>query len=115
MEGVNKYLGTRLCISGAAIAQALDIPMRPIGQLVLKGKSEPIAAFEPLDADADADGRAHYDAYERAYARLAEGDPEARAAFARLAEIAPDDPLVRLHLARLELGEAGARIVMTDK
>ncbi len=112
LEGVNKYLGTRLCISGAAASAAPDIAMRPIGELVLKGKSEPIAAFEPLDA---AGAGAHHDAYARAYALLAGGDAGAHAAFRRLAEAAPGDKLARLHLSRLERGESGVRIVMADK
>ncbi len=113
LEGVNKHLGTRLCVSAAAAARAPGIAMRPIGDLVLKGKSEPIAAFEPLDALAD--GSADPGAYAEAYALLAGGDARARAAFARLADAAPRDPLVRLHLARLQQGETGAEIVMTDK
>lgn len=118
LEGVNKYLGTRICIAEAAARQAPDIAMRPIARLVLKGKTEPIATYEPrlgVMGDADTTGRADYDAYLKAYALLAKGDSGARAAFEALAVTAPADPLVRLHLGRLQQGETGDKIVMTDK
>jgi class 3 adenylate cyclase/CHASE2 domain-containing sensor protein len=53
LESVNKQLGTRVCISGATIERCAGGSYRPVGELVLKGKSESVAAYEPVR-----DGRA---------------------------------------------------------
>ena len=69
---------------------------RPVGRLLLHGKSEAVEVFEPLAA-AD-------EAYEEAFQLLRAGDGGARAAFYRLAAERPGDPLVTLHHARLPRG-----------
>jgi class 3 adenylate cyclase len=113
MEGVNKYLGTRICVSGATAERCLDVAFRPVGNLVLKGKDEGTPAFEPLSED-DAESpetRAYRDAFDR----MERGDPGARPAFAELARTTPRDSLVALHASRLEAGETGTTIVMKEK
>src|SRR4030088_1435978 len=48
LEAANKILGTRICVS-AAVANATDnFRGRPVGDLVLRGRSEPLRAYEPL-------------------------------------------------------------------
>ena len=49
LESANKQLGTSICVSGDVAARAEGFVGRPIGDLLLKGRSEPIRA---LDADA---------------------------------------------------------------
>lgn len=113
LESVNKYLGTRVCISGATTAGCPDIRFRPSGDLILKGKSVPTAAFQPLsEAEAEAPEIA---AYLAAYRLLAEERPEAREAFAAVLESNPEDSLARLHLKRLEAGETGTVIRLKEK
>jgi len=51
LEGVNKYFGTRICISEMTRMQVTDIPFRPIHLIVPKGREEPLAIFEPLDEE----------------------------------------------------------------
>ena len=51
LEGVNKYFGTRICISESTRAQVSDIAFRPINVIVPKGKEEPLGIYEPLDED----------------------------------------------------------------
>jgi class 3 adenylate cyclase len=51
LEGVNKYFGTRICISEMTRTQVSDIPFRPIHLIVPKGREEPLAIFEPLDEE----------------------------------------------------------------
>ena len=106
LEAANKALGTRICVSGDTVARIRDFHGRPVGTLMLKGKTDPVEVFEPLPAD---DG-ATLEAYSGAYERLAAGGPEAVAAFEALAEAAPDDPVVELHLGRLKAGEKGATL-----
>jgi len=113
LETVNKHLGTRICVSGATVAQCPDFIGRPVGDLMLVGKSEAIPAFEPLSA-ADAALPA-MTAYANAFALLDSDPPAARAAFADLAGKYPDDPLAAFHHRRLESGETGSTVVMTEK
>lgn len=115
LEGVNKHLGTRMCVSQATLdgctAEQRAL-MRPVGRLVLKGKSEALMVYEPVPAEKSA-GRVPTAEYEAAYALL-EGEG-ALERFESLAVSYPEDPLVLLHLKRLRAGETGARIVLTEK
>ncbi len=77
---------------------------------MLKGKSAPIEAFEPLTPERDA--TPDIAAYRQAYALLDAGDAGARDAFAALAE---RDGLAEFHLARLARGESGTLVVMEEK
>jgi adenylate cyclase len=48
LEGLNKYLGTRIIASAAVIADIEDFAVRPLGLFQLKGKDEATAVFEIL-------------------------------------------------------------------
>jgi len=113
LETVNKQIGTRICISQAIVDAAPEFVGRPVGGLVLKGKSEPIFAFEPLTAEQAASPAIA--AYRAAYAALAAGGPDAAAAFDRVLERAPDDGLARFHRERLARGETGEIVVLSEK
>lgn len=109
LETLNRHLGTGMCVSGAIRAACPQSTMRPVGQVLLKGKSKPLAVFEPLDGSPpDAD-------YEAAHALLAADDDGALGAYARLHAERPDDALVAFHLRRLQAGERGEMVVMADK
>jgi adenylate cyclase len=112
LESVNKHLGTRICVSEEIIRDCPEALVRPVGQLVLKGKSKPLGVFEPVT---NAEGNAPLAEYQDAYDALAAEDPLALEKFTRLAEQSPDDPLVRLHLERLTSGCLGDLIVMAEK
>src|SRR3954463_10985951 len=45
LEAAKQFLGTRICVSGA-VAQAQEIRGRPVGDLVLRGRTEPLRAYE---------------------------------------------------------------------
>src|SRR5690606_30653858 len=51
LESLNKHLGTRICISETTRADCPDIMMRPVGSILLQGKSQPLTVFEPLLTD----------------------------------------------------------------
>ena len=113
LESANKFFGTRVCVSGSTAQLCEHFSGRPIGALVLKGKTEAIEAFEPL-----ADGLLHApqtEAYLRAYRLLEAGVDGALAAFQALSHDHPDDALAAFHLNRLKQGESGTRIVMAGK
>jgi len=85
--------------SGATVAQCEDIPFRPIGDIILRGKSVPIGVFEPIEASGlDLE---FVEMYRQAFAALAAGEANALALFEALALIDPDDGPVQMHLARL--------------
>lgn len=114
LEGVNKHLGTRICVSAATLAGCPAAQVRPIGRLVLKGKTQALAVFEPLPAEPVA----HYAPlpdYRAAWQLLADEADEAVSAFAGLAERYPADPLVMLHHRRLSAGAQGDLIVLSEK
>jgi adenylate cyclase len=113
LESANKQMGTRVCISAATAAGCPGFEGRPVGELLLKGKRKVLLAYEPVtSAGVDAEQLA---GYRRAYTLLAEHDPDARTAFADLVRCDRSDGLARFHLARLELGESGTRIVLAQK
>ncbi|MGH7805070.1 MAG: adenylate/guanylate cyclase domain-containing protein, partial [Candidatus Binatia bacterium] len=109
LETVNKQLGTRICIAGTTASRCPEFVGRPVGTLLLKGKTQPVEAFEPLANGAAGSSTA---AYLEAYRLLEAGDSRAREAFAT---IAATDPLAAFHLRRLEAGDGGTRIVFSEK
>jgi len=76
--------------------------------IVLRGRSEPLRAYEPLPA-ARFEGQATTQ-YSEAFARLEAGDPAAMPAFAALVGLHADDALAGYHLRRLLNGAKGVRI-----
>lgn len=108
LEAANKHLGTRICVS-ASVAEAADnFQGRPVGELMLRGRSEPLRAFEPLS-------QARFEApetalYSEAFAKMQAGDVAAMPAFAALVGMHADDSLAGFHLKRLLNGAKGIRM-----
>jgi len=108
LEAANKILGTRICVS-ATIANAVkNFRGRPIGDLVLRGRSEPLRAYEPLSAASF--GAPATSQYGEAFAKLEAGDGNAMPAFAALVGSHAEDPLANFHLKRLLNGAKGVRM-----
>ncbi len=114
LETVNKQLGTWVCVSEDTLSGAPDTPTRPIGRLVLKGKTEPLMVYEPLFGTSS-EAPAQDDAYLAAYQLLRDSSPQALAVFEALAASRPDDGLVHFHLRRLRQGQEGEVIIFTEK
>jgi adenylate cyclase len=116
LESVNKHLGTKICVSEATLSGCAGVVTRPVGRLVLKGKSQPLMVFQPINDGLEFDGAPLDDPqYAAAYALLEQDADAARRAFEQLAASRPQDPLVKLHLTRLQDGQTGDLIVMTEK
>ena len=75
---------------------------------MVRGHAEPVDAFTTLPGGAT---DAQAEAWSAAYAAIATGAPEARAMLVELRSRWPDDPLVALHLKRVD---AGARDTVID-
>ena len=113
MESVNKHLGTRICVSGSTVSGCPDHFFRPVGALVLKGKTEAIEAFEPITREQHDSDRIRR--YLEAFRRLEEQQPDSAALFCQLKSEYPDDPLVALHYDRITAGETSTTIVLAEK
>jgi adenylate cyclase len=107
LEAANKQLGTWICVGESVAARVPSFMGRPVGDLILRGRSEPLRAFEPLSGEAYQDPA--IEAYLSAFGKLEAGDPAAMPAFAALRS---DDQLVSFHLRRLLNGATGARIML---
>ena len=110
LEAANKQLGTRTCVSATLAARVEGFRGRAIGDLVLRGRTEALRAFEPLT-------RERYEnpatkSYLEAFAKLEASDPRAMAAFAAHVGKHAYDQLANFHLKRLLNGATGTRIVM---
>lgn len=108
LEAANKHLGTRICVSASVAKAAENFQGRPVGELMLRGRSEPLPAFEPLRHE-------RFEApetalYSEAYAKMEAGDAAAMPAFAALVGMHADDSLAGFHLKRLLNGAKGIRM-----
>jgi class 3 adenylate cyclase len=108
LEAANKFLGTHICVSAAVANGAKEFRGRPVGDLMLRGRSEPLRAYEPL-AEAAFKGPATTQ-YSEAFVKLEAGDGAAMPAFAALVGSHASDALAGFHLRRLLNGAKGPRI-----
>lgn len=113
LEGANKYLGTRICVSAETASRVPGFYGRPIGILWLKGKSQGTEVFQPL-SETDMDSSA-LQVYLDAYELLKNEHPAASARFTELFARYPEDRLVRFHLERLNAGYGGIKITLDGK
>ena len=110
LEAANKQLGTRICVGQSVASRVPGFKGRPVGDLLLRGRKEPLRAFEPLTAEAFDDPATR--AYLDAFAKLEAGDSAAMPAFAALLGLRSEDQLVGFHLRRLLGGGAGPQITL---
>jgi adenylate cyclase len=115
LEGLNKTIGTRICVSGEIVRQSQRNRFRPIGSFVVKGRQHATEVFEPLTEAVQGSDRDRLDRYDAAFRALQAELPEASELFAALHRDYFDDPCVAFHCQRFTAGESGALIVMTEK
>ena len=84
-----------------------------MGELVLKGKQEPVLVHEPCIDDDTC--RAGAEEYRAVYAQLDGMNADRSGLFAALATRFPDDPLVALHHRRCSAGATDTRVVLGGK
>jgi adenylate cyclase len=111
LESANKQLGTRVCISAEAAQHCAEASFRPVGDLVLKGKTQGLECVAPWDGLSD---EARED-YLEAYAALRRGDAASLELFAALHRRLPNDGLAAYHYRRVASGGEGVRIVLEEK
>jgi adenylate cyclase len=110
LEAANKQLGTRICVSAILAEKVKNFQGRPVGDLLLRGRSQTLRAFEPLRTEQYEDSSTK--SYLKAFAKLEAGEPDAIAAFAAHVGKRADDQLASFHLKRLLNGATGTQIAM---
>ncbi len=111
LQAANKVLGTRICASIAVAERVPRFQGWPAGDLLLRGRADPLRAFEPLPPARFA--QAATPAYAAAFTRLAARDPAALPAFAALVGAGESNALARFHLRRLLNGGSGTQVEIT--
>ena len=119
LEGINRFFGTRIAISGATRSQAqpdsaaINLRFRPMGQVAVKGKREALSVFSPLKITAElADLLEEYAA---AYYRLEAGDLRAVSDFIGLRSRYSADPLVNFYWQRINKGDYTTQVKLSSK
>ena len=111
LESVNRHFGTSICVSGKTVEQCPNNAFRPIGTLVLKGKTEAVDTFEPVG-----DSKSEYiSEYLKAFELMQNEDSSAAAAFSDISRLYPRDSLVAFHRERLAQNDMGTRILLSEK
>ncbi|MBD8874704.1 adenylate/guanylate cyclase domain-containing protein [Roseibium polysiphoniae] len=113
LEGANKFLGTRICVSSAVASECPGHHFRPLGDLVLKGRSQPVACFEPV-SDQDLSS-AWMQAYLAAYQKMSDASPDALSCLESVAALKPGDGPTQLHIERLRDGSVGTKVTLSGK
>jgi len=104
LEAANKALHTGILVSGQARGHIADGALRPMGRVVLRGRSTPVETFEPVGA-ADL---GHVTALTALLHRFDDSDPHAFAELESMAATRPDDAALAYLLIRLrETGPGG--------
>ena len=119
LEGLNRFFGTRIAVSGATRAAALcgavgeGLAFRPIGEVVVKGKQTALPVFHPLMVEG---GSAVWvQEYAEVYELLKADDGQALERLAALRARYPEDALVEFHWRRAQAGEWTTQVTLTEK
>ena len=112
VEGLNKYIGSRIAVSGETAALCRRQTFRPVGNIVVKGRKNALPILVPVSP---ADPPELLARYAEAYDVLSQEKPEAGELFAALHRDFPTDSPAAFHDARLRAGENGVLVVMHEK
>jgi len=108
LEAANKILGTRICVSADTAKRVPDFLGRPIGVLLLKGRSGGLRVQQPLTIEQARSPACA--AYRTAFDLLESCDSRVGQALAAAVGTYGEDPLATFHLKRALTGESGVTI-----
>src|SRR5262252_1422308 len=112
VEGLNKYIGSHVAVTGETAAQCRQQTFRPVGDIIVKGRKSAMPILAPVSPP---DPPALLARYAEAYAALSQEKPEAAELFAALHRDFPADAPTAFHARRLAAGEKGILVVMQEK
>ena len=112
VEGLNKYIGGRVAVTGETAAHCRRQEFRPVGDVIVKGRKGAMPILAPVSPT---DPPALLARYAEAYAALSQEKPEAAELFAALHRDFPADSVTAFHARRLAAGENGVLVVMQEK
>jgi len=112
VEGLNKYIGSHIAVSGETVAKCRHQAFRPVGDIIVKGRKSAVPILVPVSP---ADPPELLARYAEAYAALSQKKPEAAELFAALHHDFPADAPAAFHAGRLAAGESGVLVVMQEK
>ena len=112
VEGLNKFIGSRIAVTGETGAQCRRHAFRPVGDIIVKGRKNAIPILAPVSS---ADPPALLARYAEAYTALSQEKPEAAELFAALHRDFPADAPAAFHAGRLAAGENGVLVIMQEK
>src|SRR5262245_23595780 len=112
VEGLNKYIGSRVAVSGETAALCRRQKFRPVGDIIVKGRKNALPILVPVSPS---DSPVLLARYAEAYAALSEEKAEAAELFTALHRDFPADPPAAFHAERLVAGENGILVVMHEK
>ena len=101
LEAANKDLGSTICVGPVAASRCDATSLRPLGVIEVRGRTGPLAVFEPWPEDAPAPWR---ERYRQAFGLIESDRARAVELFESLARERADDPVPRRMAERLRLG-----------
>ncbi len=101
LESANHHLGTLICVSESTKELCTSHSFRPVADLIVKGKSQAITVYEPIQADSNY--RLYLEQYSVAYSNLKKQNPESIILFKKLLDQHPDDNVISTWLNHLDL------------
>ncbi|MFT5115129.1 MAG: class 3 adenylate cyclase [Parasphingorhabdus sp.] len=104
LESLNKLTGTRVAVSQNVVDQLETFVGRPMGQFILRGKTEALTVYEPLSEEHPA--LSYRLQYEQAYSTLDSEREVSLSHFEALWRENKQDPLVNFHRDRLASGNS---------
>ncbi len=111
LESANRHFGSRVCVSRDAAEGYTDADFRPIGSVILKGKTQALTLFTTWDG-LDAADQAEY---MQLYEMMRRLDPRSEEELTKLAARRPGDGLLNFHLQRFRAGEIGIEFELREK
>ena len=112
VEGLNKYLGSRVCVTGETAKLCTRHRFRPVADVIVKGRQNALPMLLPVTGEEPA---GLLEGYAAAHAALEAGQAEAAGLFLALHERFPEDAASGFHARRLAGGATGTVVVMEDK
>ncbi len=111
LEGANKYLKTRALVSGTVAERLGDTILRPMGRILVSGRSTPIEVFEPAPDMHPADRRT----VTELHARFDRGETAAVDELAAFVAARSPDPALALLVDRMKIAGPGGTFALDSK